>query len=203
LEENSNSSFCRMVIVGIPGVGKTTVISKAAELLSKRGLMTQVIVFGSAMLDEAKKLGIKERDEMRRLPVQKQRTLQALAANSIKTIQNRNVLIDTHLFINTTEGKYPGLPKNLLEILSPTHLVMITADPEDIFRRRRQDGTRNRDLISVEGIKTDLEISAIMIASTSVLIGAPFKFIYNSNDKIDEAVIDLVNMVYGSSDMTL
>lgn len=201
MEENSNSSFCRMVIVGIPGVGKTTVISKAAELLSKRGLMTQVIVFGSAMLDEAKKLGIKDRDEMRRLPVQKQRTLQALAANSIKAIQNSNVLIDTHLFINTTEGKYPGLPKNLLEILSPTHLVMITADPEDIFRRRRQDGTRNRDLISVEGIKTDLEISAIMIASTSVLIGAPFKFIYNSNDKIDEAVIDLVNMVYGSSDM--
>lgn len=192
-----------MVIVGIPGVGKTTVISKAAELLSKRGLMTQVIVFGSAMLDEAKKLGIKDRDEMRRLPVQKQRTLQALAANSIKAIQNSNVLIDTHLFINTTEGKYPGLPKNLLEILSPTHLVMITADPEDIFRRRRQDGTRNRDLISVEGIKTDLEISAIMIASTSVLVGAPFKFIYNSNDKIDEAVIDLVNMVYGSSDMTL
>lgn len=192
-----------MVIVGIPGVGKTTVISKAAELLSKRGLMTQVIVFGSAMLDEAKKLGIKDRDEMRRLPVQKQRTLQALAANSIKAIQNSNVLIDTHLFINTTEGKYPGLPKNLLEILSPTHLVMITADPEDIFRRRRQDGTRNRDLISVEGIKTDLEISAIMIASTSVLIGAPFKFIYNSNDKIDEAVIELVNMVYGSSDMTL
>lgn len=203
MEENSNSSFCRMVIVGIPGVGKTSVISKAAELLSKRGLMTQVIVFGSAMLDEAKKLGIKDRDEMRRLPVQKQRTLQALAANSIKAIQNSNVLIDTHLFINTTEGKYPGLPKNLLEMLSPTHLVMITADPEDIFRRRRQDGTRNRDLISVEGIKTDLEISAIMIASTSVLIGAPFKFIYNSNDKIDEAVIDLVSMVYGSSDMTL
>jgi adenylate kinase len=190
-----------MVIVGIPGVGKTTVISKAAESLSKRGLITQVIVFGSAMLDEAKKLGIKDRDEMRRLPVQKQRTLQALAANSIKAIQNSNVLIDTHLFINTKEGKYPGLPKNLLEILSPTHLVMITADPEDIFRRRMQDDTRNRDLISVEGIKTDLEISAIMIASTSVLIGAPFKFIYNSNDKIDEAVKDLVDIISGSSNM--
>jgi adenylate kinase len=190
-----------MVIVGIPGVGKTTVISKAAESLSKRGSITQVIVFGSAMLDEAQKLGIKDRDEMRRLPVQKQRTLQALAANSIKAIQNSNVLIDTHLFINTKEGKYPGLPKNLLEILSPTHLVMITADPEDIFRRRTQDGTRNRDLISVEGIKTDLEISAIMIASTSVLIGAPFKFIYNSNDKIDEAVKDLVDIIYGSSNM--
>ena len=201
MEENSNSYFCRMVIVGIPGVGKTTVISKAAESLSKSGLITQVIVFGSAMLDEAKKLGIKDRDEMRRLPVQKQRTLQVLAANSIKAIQNSNVLIDTHLFINTKEGKYPGLPKNLLEILSPTHLVMITADPEDIFRRRTQDGTRNRDLISVEGIKTDLEISAIMIASTSVLIGAPFKFIYNSNDKIDEAVKDLVDIISGSSNM--
>lgn len=203
MEENSNSFFCRMVIVGIPGVGKTTVISKAVESLSKRGLMTQVIVFGSAMLDEASKLGVKDRDEMRRLPVQKQRSLQVLAANSIKAVQNRNVLIDTHLFINTKEGRYPGLPKNLLEILSPTHLVMITADPEDIFRRRTQDGTRNRDLISVDGIKADLDVSAIMIASTSVLIGAPFKFIYNSYDKIDEAVKDLVNMVYGSSDMTL
>jgi adenylate kinase len=201
LEENSDSCFCRMVIVGIPGVGKTTVISKAAESLSKTGSITQVIVFGSAMLDEAKKLGVNDRDEMRRLPVQKQRTLQELAATSIKAIQNSNVLIDTHLFINTKEGKYPGLPKNLLEILSPTHLVMITADPEDIFRRRRQDGTRNRDLISVEGIKTDLEISAIMIASTSVLIGAPFKFIYNSNDKIDEAVKDLVDIISGSSNM--
>lgn len=201
MEGNSNSSFSRVIIIGVPGVGKTTVICKAAEILNQRGLITQVVVFGTVMFDEAKKLGVKDRDEMRKLSIHRQRHLQEMAAHSINAIQSINVLIDTHLFINTQEGRYPGIPKNLLDVLSPTHLVMITADPEDIFRRRMQDDTRNRDLISVEGIKTDLEISTIMIASTSVLTGAPFKFIYNSNDKIDEAVTDLVDIIYGGSNM--
>jgi hypothetical protein len=34
-----------------------------------------------------------------------------------------------------------------------------------------------------------------------VLTGAPFKFIYNSNDKIDESVTDLVDIIYGGSNM--
>jgi adenylate kinase len=195
LEGNSNSSFSRVIIIGVPGVGKTTVICKAAEILNQRGLITQVVVFGTVMFDEAKKLGVKDRDEMRKLSIHRQRHLQEMAAHSINAIQSINVLIDTHLFINTQEGRYPGIPKNLLDVLSPTHLVMITADPEDIFRRRMQDGTRNRDLISVEGIKTDLEVSTIMIASISVLTGAPFKIVYNSNDKIKEAVNELVDVI--------
>ena len=66
---NNIHSNARVVVVGVPGVGKTTVITKAAELLNQSGSKTQVMVFGSLMLDEAKKMGIKDRDEMRKLSV--------------------------------------------------------------------------------------------------------------------------------------
>ncbi len=192
---NNLHSNARVVVVGVPGVGKTTVITKAAELLNQSGPKTQVMVFGSLMLEEAKKMVIKDRDEMRKLSVTNQRELQEMAAKIISAIQTDNLIIDTHLFINTSEGRYPGMPRNLLDILSPTHLIMISADPEEIFARRMQDDTRNRDLISIDGIKNDLEVAISMIAASSVLIGAPFKIIFNHRDRLHDAVSELVEVM--------
>jgi adenylate kinase len=201
LEGSSITNFARLIIVGVPGVGKTTVISKASELLNQRGITTKVVVFGSLMFENAKKLGVLDRDNMRRLSVSTQRRLQEMAAHDIKAIQDTNLLIDTHLFITTDEGRYPGIPGHLLGILAPTHLVLITADPEDIFKRRKQDDTRNRDLISVQSIKGDLEVATMMIASTSILSGAPFKFIYNRDGMSDQAVNGIVEIISKRSDM--
>jgi adenylate kinase len=188
LAGNNIHSNARVVVVGVPGVGKTTVITQAAERLNQLGSKTQVLVFGSLMLEEAKKMSIGDRDEMRKLSVTAQRQLQEMAAKRISTVQGVNLIIDTHLFINTREGRYPGIPQNLLDILSPTHLVMISADPEEIFARRMQDNTRNRDLISIDGIKNDLEIAVSMIATSSVLTGSPFRIIFNRRDKLQDAV---------------
>jgi adenylate kinase len=195
LAGNNIHSNARVVVVGVPGVGKTTVITKAADLLNQSGSKTQVMVFGSLMLDEAKKMGIKDRDEMRKLSVTSQRELQEMAAKIISAIHIDNLIIDTHLFINTSEGRYPGMPRNLLDILSPTHLIMISADPEEIFARRMQDDTRNRDLISIDGIKNDLEVAVSMIAASSVLSGAPFKIIFNHRDRLHDAVSELVEVL--------
>ena len=41
------------------------------------------------------------------------------------------VLIDTHLFINTEEGYYPGLPMRLLSIIDPTNMVMVARSNRD------------------------------------------------------------------------
>ena len=192
---NNIHSNARVVVVGVPGVGKTTVITQAAERLNQLGSKTQVLVFGSLMLEEAKKMSIGDRDEMRKLSVTAQRQLQEMAAKRISTVQCVNLIIDTHLFINTREGRYPGMPQNLLDILSPTHLVMISADPEEIFARRMQDNTRNRDLISIDGIKIDLEIAVSMIATSSVLTGSPFKIIFNRRDRIQDAVSEVVELL--------
>jgi adenylate kinase len=195
LAGNNIHSNARVVVVGVPGVGKTTVITQAAERLNQLGSKTQVLVFGSLMLEEAKKMSIGDRDEMRKLSVTAQRQLQEMAAKRISTVQGVNLIIDTHLFINTKEGRYPGMPQNLLDILSPTHLVMISADPEEIFARRMQDNTRNRDLISIDEIKNDLEIAVSMIATSSVLTGSPFRIIFNRRDKLQDAVSEVVELL--------
>jgi adenylate kinase len=200
LERNRVHTNARAIVVGVPGVGKTSVVNKAAEQLNQSQLTTQVIVFGSIMLDEAKKLGIVDRDEMRKLSINTQRQLQEMAANSISGVRSVNIIIDTHLFINTIEGRYPGMPRNLLDILSPTHLIMISAAPEEIFARRMEDGTRNRDLISMDSIKNDLEVATIMIATSSVLTGAPFKIIFNHKDKLDDAINELVEVISTKSE---
>lgn len=176
----------RAIIVGIPGVGKTTVITRAAELLSKKRNAT-VVTYGTLMFEEAQKQGVKDRDEMRRLPVEKQRQLQESAARRISEMKNDIVIVDTHLFISTNEGYYPGLPMRLLSIMDPTNLIMVAADPVQIAERRKNDPTRKRDEASAEAIKNDLDFSKMMLASCSVLTGAPFAIVLNDDGKVDEA----------------
>lgn len=191
----------RVVVVGIPGVGKTTVISRTAEILNQRGTQTAVVVFGTMMFEEATKLGINNRDEMRRQSVEVQRHMQNLAARRIADLKDNIVIVDTHLFINTNEGYYPGLPLHLLEVIKPTNIVMVAADPEEIVNRRRIDETRDRDIESVEDIQYQLDISKVMVATCSVLTGCPFIIIMNSNNKINETASNIVKALsddYGS-----
>jgi adenylate kinase len=182
----------RVVVVGIPGVGKTTVISRTAEILNQRGIQTAVVVFGTIMFEEAGKLGINNRDEMRRQSIEVQRHMQNLAARRIADLKDDIVIVDTHLFINTNEGYYPGLPLHLLEVIKPTNIVMIAADPGEIVNRRRIDETRDRDIESVENIQYQLDLSKVMVATCSVLTGCPFIIIMNSNNKIDETASNIV-----------
>ena len=186
----------RAVIVGIPGVGKTTVITRATEMLSQKRKAT-VVVFGTIMFEEAKKMGLKNRDEMRMMPVEDQRRLQEMAAQRITEMNDDIVLIDTHLFINTEEGYYPGLPMRLLSIMKPTNMVMVAADAREIAERRKSDQTRQRDIVSAENIQKELDISRIMVASCSILTGAPFAIIMNNDGQLGEAAANIARILLG------
>jgi len=67
LEENK-----KVVIVGIPGVGKTTVVTKVVEILKQKNISVTVVSFGTLMFEEAQKNGIKDRDEIRKLTMELQ-----------------------------------------------------------------------------------------------------------------------------------
>jgi adenylate kinase len=183
------------IVVGIAGVGKSTVISRAAELLSQKNIKATIIVFGTLMFEESKKMGLKNRDEMRKLSIEDQHLLQDKAAEKIAQMNEEILIIDTHMFINTTEGYYPGIPSRLLEILKPSYLIMIAADPAEIVRRRTTDNTRDRDVVSLENIRNELEISKVMVATSSVLTGSPFILIANDNGMIDNAASTIVNVL--------
>jgi adenylate kinase len=186
----------RAIIVGIPGVGKTTLITRAAEVLNQRR-KTTVVIFGTIMFEEAKKMGLRNRDEMRRMTVEDQRRLQDLAAQRITEMKDDIVMIDTHLFINTEEGYYPGLPMRLLNIMKPTNMVMVAADPREIAERRKSDQTRQRDIASAENIQKELDISRVMVASCSILTGAPFAIIMNNDGQISEAAANIAKILLG------
>lgn len=180
----------RAVVVGIPGVGKTTVITRAAEVLNKKR-KTTIVVFGTVMFEQAKKIGLKSRDEMRKMPIEDQRRLQEMAAQRIAEMNDDILLVDTHLFINTEEGYYPGLPMRLLNIMKPTNMIMVAADAIEIAKRRKTDRTRQRDIISAENIQKELDISRMMVASCSILTGAPFAIIMNNDGQVDEAAANI------------
>ena len=135
----------KVVIVGIPGVGKTSLVTAIVEKLSDTGIAVSVQSYGTLMFEEAKSSGVKDRDELRKLPVEKQKELQKNTAEKISSLTDDIVFIDTHAFISTTEGFYPGLPNHVIQIIQPTHFIAISARPEEIYNRRMKDETRNRD----------------------------------------------------------
>lgn len=184
-----------VIIVGVPGVGKSTIITNATEELQNKGTYVKTIVFGSVMFEEAKKLGINDRDKLRKLTIDMQQKLQNMAADHISSLNDSIVFVDTHLFIKTQSGYYPGLPMNLILKLNPQRLILVTANSDEILNRRKKDTTRTRDLISDDEINRDIQVSLSMISSLSILTGAPFEIIYNHDDMIDSATSQLVELL--------
>ncbi len=183
----------RIIIVGIPGVGKTTVVSKVVELLKEKSIKVSVSIFGTVMFDEAKKKGVQNRDDLRKLSVKEQKELQSMAARTISSITDDVVIVDTHAFISTKEGFYPGLPHNVLEILNPDSFIMITARPEEIYNRRMTDTTRTRDIVSIDAIKKELDVTSAMLSTCSILCGSPIKMVLNTEGKVDEAARGIIS----------
>jgi len=189
----------KVIIVGIPGAGKSTIISNATEILQNIGTTIRTVVFGTVMFEEAKKLGINDRDQLRKLSIEVQQKLQAMTADYISSLNELVVVVDTHLFIKTPSGYYPGLPMNLILKLNPDRLILVTADSEEILRRRKKDNTRTRDTITDEEIKRDVDVSLSMISCLSILIGAPFEIIYNHDNMIDSATSLMVELLKKSN----
>ncbi|HJT49544.1 MAG TPA: adenylate kinase [Nitrososphaeraceae archaeon] len=191
----------RIIIGGIPGVGKTSVISSAVESIRKKGQNARVVVFGTEMFEEAKRTaGIKNRDELRKLAVEDQRRLQDMTARRISEMQDSIVIVDTHIFIRTGEGYYyPGLPLHLLEIIKPTSFVIIVADALEIVNRRKKDTSRVRDDISTDQVQYEIDTSKLMVATCSILTGAPFIIVTNNDDKMEEAVSCVAKVLLSGS----
>jgi len=185
----------KVVVVGIPGAGKTTVVSKVVEKLNALNKSVSVHSFGTVMFEEAKKNGLKDRDDLRKLTVEEQKNLQKKAAEKIAEHQENIVIIDTHAFISTKEGYYPGLPHYVIQILKPTHFIAVSAKPDEIYNRRTNDDTRDRDIISIGSIKEELDVQDAMLSSCSVLSGSPMKVVLNTEGKVEVAADSIINAI--------
>lgn len=185
----------KVVVVGIPGVGKTTLVKKIAEIIKERNKSVNVTNFGTIMFEVAKENGMENRDELRKLPISEQKKLQKNAANKLSQIEDDVLIIDTHAFIRTSEGFNPGLPSYVLQIIEPTHFIIVTAKTEEIYNRRMKDETRSRDKVTIRSIKKELDIQSAMMSACSILSGSPLAQVQNNEGKLEEAANKIIEAI--------
>lgn len=168
-----------VIITGVPGVGKSTVIDAARKAKGYK-----VIVYGTEMFAVAKNRGlVKDRDEMRKLDPVVQREIQEQAAHAIA--QMGDVIVDTHCTIKTPRGFLPGIPAWVAQALKPKQMILVEAPPKDIVARRNNDPTRARDPDSEEDISNHQSMNRAAALSIATLTGATVAFIHNRTGDVE------------------
>ncbi|AAM01242.1 adenylate kinase [Methanopyrus kandleri] len=184
-----------IVATGVPGVGATTVTTEAVKELEGY----EHVNYGDVMLEIAKEEGLVEhRDEIRKLPAEKQREIQRLAARRIAKMaeEKEGIIVDTHCTIKTPAGYLPGLPIWVLEELQPDVIVLIEADPDEIMMRRVKDSEeRQRDYDRAHEIEEHQKMNRMAAMAYAALTGATVKIIENHDDRLEEAVREFVETV--------
>ena len=170
-----------VILAGIPGAGKTTVITKA---LKEKDM--KFVTYGTVMFEIAKKMGVKARDEIRKLPAEKQREIQKKAAEEISRMGD--VIVDTHCTIKTKKGYLPGLPYEVLKKLNPKLIILVEASEDEIIERREKDkDIRDRDVEGIEEIKEHQLMNKIAAMTYAALTGATVKIVKNNDGMLEIA----------------
>jgi adenylate kinase len=90
--------------------------------------------------------------------------------------------------VKTPKGYMPGLPEWVLRKLNPTAIIIVEADPQEIYDRRAKDTTRNRDPDSVEKIAEHQMMNRAAAMAYATLTGATVKIVFNHDNALDAAV---------------
>jgi len=186
-----------IIVAGIPGVGKTTILQELDTVAKEKKVPLKIINFGNVMNELFKKRGKEiHRDRMRREDIDTQSRVQQQAARNIaKTPGNSALVVDTHMFVRTTEGIWPGTPRKVLEALNPDMIILIEAAPEEIAKRRTDDSSRYRDSGSVEDARADLQWSRYMASVNAVLAGVPIQIVHNRDGEQRQTALDLLAII--------
>lgn len=197
-KENTPNSRV-ILLLGIPGVGKTSLLLEAYTEAKKSGQLISIVTYSDVMLKRALKEGlVSHRDEMRKLPTRVQLRLQKEAAEEIVSMASiQIVIVDTHALIRVGGGAYlPGVPRRVAEILEPTQVIHIEAPPEDIRTRRLRDKSdRKRDVERVEEIELHLFLSRSAALVIAAQTGAYLRIINNKEGELASTAAKLAEAI--------
>ncbi len=176
-----------LLVLGISGVGKSTVIREAIERLPEE---LPWYNFGDLMLEILRKEGKEiDRDKMKEMPVDEIKRLQDLVAEKLEKMPGA-VIVDTHLALESPYGFVPGITWEFLERVPIKHITIIEAPANEILARRRKDeGKRKRFPETERDIETQLAMDRAMAGTISIRLGIPVKIVENLD--LEKAVEEL------------
>lgn len=180
-----------IILVGIPGAGKSSILQEVVKQIPN----ILVVNYGDKMLESAADAGI-DRDSLRKMPFNEQQQIGIQAARKIMRQETDGiVLIDTHALIQTNTGYCPGLPLQVLGILSPTAYVLVESSPNLILERRLQDRGRARDEETKEQLHMHQDLTRSFITACCMHTGSLFCYIQNNAPTIQENVQPLLRLL--------
>jgi adenylate kinase len=185
----------KVIITGVPGVGKTTVVNEALKNLKSEGVEYQSINFGTFMFEVAKSdNAVQDRDQMRTLDRAVQKRLQQRAAQAIAKVTG-NVLIDTHASVKTPKGYLAGLPEWVLREIMPDIIVLVETDDDQILMRRLTDETRARDKEGSRSIAEHQQFNRAIAAAYAMMTGCTVKIVINADFLLERSSSELADVL--------
>ncbi len=197
--------FIVIIALGVPGVGKTTVLKRTVELAKEKNIKIVIKNMGDYMLSEALRHGmVKNRDELRYLKIRQQLELQLYAAKAIiedasKELGEGDVLIvDTHAVIKTKYGYWTGIPKQLVEVFKPDAFIIVEASVDEIISRQLRDTSRYRaDFAKPEIVKELMDLTRRNAYSAALFTSSLVKIVVNREGEVDRAARELLSVIEG------
>ena len=171
---------------GVPGVGKTTIITETEKLARKQGVKIEKIK-GSPIL--CKLAGVDSVAKLRALPESVRRALRPEMYRQLYELDRRDPetirLADGHFVYFDVEGKEYGIrqtqPWDKEQLIA---IAIIVANPYIILRRRLKDAKYRCDRkLDINFLTREQKMEIDIARSQAKELGIPFCFICNE-DKI-------------------
>ncbi|MDP2837338.1 MAG: AAA family ATPase [Methanobacteriaceae archaeon] len=177
-------SWNMVAVVGVPGVGKTSLCKSAVKSLG-----CNYINYGDLMLEIARDKNLAKTDkEMFTLDMELQYNIWKETAHKIN--ETKHVLVDLHGLDQSPEGYLFSLP---LEIICPSTIIIIEASPENILFRRRNDFLKDRINDDFRSLTEHMKMLRISMSISSVILGNTVYLL--QNDEINKSKKELINLL--------
>jgi adenylate kinase len=173
-----------LAVVGLSGVGKTTVIRRVADKLSFLHLQASALIQAERI---ARGYAGTSSEDLRCGPVLDNQSLLVCGFRRASEDHLGLVVLDAHVLVDTDNG-IVKIPSAVFADIGCDHIAVLTDDPLEIWQRRCNDVGRKRPSRSVQ----DLHEQQELVRAGSAQIAAELGIHISEHSLADGSLTELI-----------